>query len=44
MRRTTSVRERVGSAATTATRPAVGTRTPVQSFTVVDFPAPLGPM
>ena len=44
MLRVSATRSRDGSIPATLTRPEVGTRMPVSIFTVVDLPAPFGPM
>ena len=44
IRRASWMRWRDGSSPPTEIRPALGTRIPVSIFTVVDFPAPFGPM
>ena len=44
MRRASWMRCREGSRPATEIRPDDGTRMPVSIFTVVDFPAPFGPM
>ncbi len=44
MRRASRVRCGTGVSPQTDTRPPLGVSTPVSIFSVVDFPAPFGPM